>query len=57
MFYNDSIEQFFLFEGEDLLDAEDEVNDNLEDKALTERFEIFRNIIIRLWDISELATR
>ena len=55
MFYNDSIERIFR---EDLLDGEDEeeVNDNLEDKDLTERFEIFRNIIIQLWDISESAT-
>jgi len=39
--FNDSAEQIFRLGGEDLLDAEDEVNDNLEDKELTERFEIF----------------
>ena len=48
-FYNDSIERIFRLGGEDLLDAEDEgyveeedeVNDNLEEKDSTERFEIF----------------
>ena len=53
MFYNESIERIFRLGGEGygLLDAEDEgyveeedeVNDNLEDKDLTERFEIFSN--------------
>jgi len=49
MFYNDSIERIFRLGGEDLLDGEyggyieveNEVNDNLEDKELTERFVIF----------------
>ena len=49
MFYNDSIERIFRLRGKDLLDAEDEgyveeedeVNDDLEGKDLTERFEIF----------------
>ena len=52
MFYNDSIERIFRLKGKDLLDAEDEgyveeeeeVNDNLEDLNLTERFEIFLKV-------------
>ena len=49
MFYNDSVERIFRLGGEDLLDAEDEgyveeedeVNENLDEKDLTKRFEIF----------------
>ena len=57
MFYSDSMERIFHLGCKDLLDAEyksdveeedegyveeeDEVNDNLEDKDLNERFEIF----------------
>ena len=49
MFYDDSIERIIHLGGEDLLNAEDEgyveeedeVNDNLEEKDVTERFEIF----------------
>ena len=40
-------------EDEGCLEQEDEVNNDLEDKALTERFD---GIIIPLWDISESAT-
>ena len=55
MFYDDSIERTFRLGGEDLLKAEDEgcveqedkVNENLEEKDSTERFES----IIQLWDI------
>ena len=64
LFHHDSIERIFHWWGEDLLDVEyegyvekeDEINDNLEDKDLTERFEISPYIIIQLWDILESAT-
>ena len=53
IFYNDSIERIFCLRGEDLLDAEDEsnfekeddVNDNLEDKALTRKIRDFFEIL------------
>ena len=64
MFKNDSVERIFRLGGEDLLDAEqegyiedeDEVNVVLKDKDLNERFEIFRSIIIQLWDTLVSAT-
>ena len=63
MFHNNSIERIFRLGVEDLLDAEDEgyvkqedeVNSNLEDKVLTEGFEIFsryQNSIVGHFGIS-----
>ena len=43
-------------EDEGCVEKEDEVNDNLEDKDLFERFEIFQSIIIQLWYILGSAT-